>query len=235
VAATPAGVELDRPLRLGELIAASVRIYSNRGLPFLAVGLIQAGAFLATVALPFALDLVVLSVAFVVAFAVTVRLVVGDSFESALRRTGAAVPELLVLALLVGVPFYLGSGFLLLLILSVGWLGLTAFAIPVLMLEETGEPSRVGRAAFALRRTLTLARVDYLHAVGVTAALVVIYILIGVVIALALFGFADNGRVAALSLVQIVLAPFFFIGLSVLYFEQRARSLESASRPGKGG
>jgi hypothetical protein len=235
VAATPAGVELGRPLRVGELIAAAVRIYSNRGLPFLAVGLVQAGAFLTTVVLPFALDLVVLSVAFAVAFAATVRLVVGDSLESALQRTGAAVPGLLVLALVVGVPFYLGSGFLLLLILSVGWLGLTGFAIPALMIEETDEPSRMARAADALRRSLTLARVDYLHAVGVTAALVIIYILIGVVLALALFGFADSGRVAALALAQIVLAPFFFIGLSVLYFEQRARSLESAGRPGKGG
>jgi hypothetical protein len=103
------------------------------------------------------------------------------------------------------------------------------------MIEETDEPSRMARAADALRRSLTLARVDYLHAVGVTAALVIIYILIGVVLALALFGFADSGRVAALALAQIVLAPFFFIGLSVLYFEQRARSLESADRPGKGG
>ena len=38
-------------------------------------------------------------------------------------------------------------------------------------------------------------------------------------------GFADNGGLAATTLVQIVLAPFFFLGLSVLYFEQKARAL----------
>jgi hypothetical protein len=41
-------------------------------------------------------------------------------------------------------------------------------------------------------------------------------------------GFADNGQVIATALVQVVLAPFFFIGLSVLYYEQQARAAVSS-------
>ena len=44
-----------------------------------------------------------------------------------------------------------------------------------------------------------------------------------VILSLALFSFAENGRVAALAISQVVLSPFFFIGLSVLYFDQQAR------------
>ena len=47
-------------------------------------------------------------------------------------------------------------------------------------------------------------------------------------LAVGLVGFADNGRVIAAALVQVVLAPFFFIGLSVLYYEQRARAAVSS-------
>jgi hypothetical protein len=226
---------LDRPLRVGELLVAAVQIYARRPLAFLALGSIQAGALLATVALPFALDLVVLACSFALAFAAVVRVVAGDPLTAALRRTAALAPTLLALAFVVAIPFYLGSGWLLLLVFSVFWLGLTAFAIPAAMLEEP--PARAGgsRLAHALRRTVTLARAQYLHAVGVAAALVVVYIVVGVLLALALAAYADNGRVAALAIEQVVLAPFFFIGLTVLYFEQQARVLEAAGRAGAPG
>jgi F0F1-type ATP synthase assembly protein I len=64
------------------------------------------------------------------------------------------------------------------------------------------------------------------HAFGVAAILIVITLLVGVVLAIALAGFAENGQVVAIALSQIVLSPFFFIGLTVLYFEQRARAEE---------
>ena len=51
------------------------------------------------------------------------------------------------------------------------------------------------------------------------------------ILSLALFSFAENGRVAALAISQIVLSPFFFIGLSVLYFDQQARAAEKGSAP----
>ena len=45
-----------------------------------------------------------------------------------------------------------------------------------------------------------------------------------------LAGFADNSQSAAIAIAQIVLAPFFFLGLGVLYFSQRARA-ETGDRP----
>jgi hypothetical protein len=103
------------------------------------------------------------------------------------------------------------------------------------MLEDPPLPGFAGRMVHALRRTAVLARVEYLHAAGVAAALIVVYILFSVALAAALSGYADNSRLVAQALAQIVLAPFFFIGLSVLYFDQRARALESAGRPGGRG
>ena len=55
-------------------------------------------------------------------------------------------------------------------------------------------------------------------------------LLLGNVIGAALVGFAENGRLVSVALVQLVLAPFFFIGLSVLYYEQRARAAVSSAR-----
>jgi hypothetical protein len=48
------------------------------------------------------------------------------------------------------------------------------------------------------------------------------------VLAGTLIGFAENGRVVAAAIAQVVLAPVFYLGLSVLYFEQRVREVASA-------
>ena len=84
------------------------------------------------------------------------------------------------------------------------------------------------RIAFSLLRSIRLARVEYLHALGVVAALIIVYLVLGIVLAVGLVGFADNGQVIATALIQVVLAPFFFIGLSVLYYEQQARAAVSS-------
>jgi hypothetical protein len=97
------------------------------------------------------------------------------------------------------------------------------------MLERDPEVKNTfDRIAYSLLRSIRLARAEYLHALGVIAALLVIYLLLGIVLAQALVGFAENGEVIAAAIVQVVLAPFFFLGLSVLYFEQRARAAVSS-------
>jgi hypothetical protein len=60
---------------------------------------------------------------------------------------------------------------------------------------------------------------------------VIVYIGLGIVLAATLVGFADNGRAVAVAIAQVILAPLFFLGLSVLYFEQKVRAL--SSRPAK--
>ena len=227
----PEALDIRRPLRIGDLLAAAVRIYGSRPLTFLATGLIQAGALVATVWLPFAADLVIVALAFGVAFAMIVRLVIGDSLEAAARRTLEQLPVVATLGLLVGIPFSFAASFLIFLIVAAAWLGMSAFTIPVALVETPDDTRYAGRVAHAFRRTVELARAEYVHAFGVAAIMVALTLLVGVVLALALFSFADNGRVAAVAISQIVLSPFFFIGLSVLYFDQQARAVERGARP----
>ncbi len=219
--------DIHRPLRLAELLAASVRIFGERGWALLAIGGLEALVFLGANAVPPVPGLAVLAVSFAVAFAVVARIVAGDGFRSAWSSAGRNLPVLLLLGFVVAIPFYLGfiAG-LLLLVFSAGWLGLTSFSVPAAMVETPADPSWLGRARHALVRTIALARTDFIHAVGVSAALLVVYVLFSVLLAGALRGYADNTRLVAQALAQIPLAPFFFVGLSVLYFEQSARQRE---------
>ncbi len=221
----------ERPLRLGEVLAETIRIYGERPLAAFGLGAVEAVAFLVAEALPALVGVLVLALAFTATYGAAARLVSGDSFAEAWAQVGLRAPVLLVLTLVVAVPFAIAVGYLFLLLLAVFWLALAGFAVPVTMLERS--PAAEGffdRLAYALYRSIRLARAEYLHAVGVAAGLIIAYLLVGNVIGAALVGFADNGRLAAGSLVQLVLAPLFFIGLAVLYYEQRARAAVS-SRP----
>lgn len=221
---TSVDVEISGPLRIGEVIAAAARIYGTRPLEFVCVGVLQAGALAATLWLPLAAAVVVVALAFGLAFATVVRLVVRDSFLSALRRPLELLPVIITLGLVVGIPFSLASSYVIFILLAVAWLGLWAFAIPAAMVETPERPSMPGRISHAARRSLQLARAEYLHACGVAALLVVITLLVGIVLAVLLSSFADNSQQAAVAISQVVLSPFFFIGLTVLYFEQQARA-----------
>jgi hypothetical protein len=221
----------ERPLPLGELLAETVRIYGERPLAALGLGAVEAGAFLFARALPDLLGVVLLAVAFTATFGAAARLVSGDAFGEAWAQVGVRLPVLLVLTVVVAVPFAIAVGYLFLLLLAVLWIALAGFSIPVAMLERDATATSVfDRIAFALYRSLRLARAEYLHAAGVAAALVILYLLLGNLIGAALVGFADNGRLVAGALVQLVLAPLFFLGLSVLYYEQRARTAVSSPR-----
>jgi hypothetical protein len=223
---TTLDAEIRKPLRIGELITASLRIYGSRPFEFLLLGLLQGAALVATVWLPFVADLLLVALAFGMAFAIVARVIVGDRLGAALGQALQLLPVVITLALVVGIPFSFAASFLIFLIVAAAWLGLSAFAIPAAVIETPEDTSYAGRVASSLRRTVELARVEYVHAFGVAAILIVITLLVGIVLALALASFADNGRIAAVALSQIVLSPFFFIGLTVLYFEQRARAEE---------
>jgi hypothetical protein len=223
---------LDRPLRLGEVLAEAIRLYGAR--PWAALGV---GAFVGAMLLVGALTgqsagfIATISIAFTLAFGVSARLVSGDGFREAWAQTILRSPVLLPLTVVVALPFTLGRIDPVLLVFAVAWLAVSGFSIPVAMLERS--PAGDGwfeRLGFALQRSLNLARAEYLHALGVAAALVLIYYFFGVLLGAVLTGFADNGGLAATTLVQVVLAPFFFLGLCVLYFEQKARAVSSRGR-----
>lgn len=223
--------EIQRPLRLGELLTATVRIYSGRGWAFALLGLVPACALIVQWAFGWLPGLAALAISFSAVYAVIVRLVAGDAVAAAARRAILAAPVLIVLALVVAVPFYLGGIYFIFLVFSALWLGLTAFAIPAAMVEEPQQPGLTGRLLHALRRTTSLARVEYMHAVGVAAALIGIYVVLGIVLAIAIHSASDLEQVWAIAAAQVPLAPFFFIGLSVLYFDQQARLAEARGAP----
>jgi hypothetical protein len=221
-------VKIERPLGLSELLAETVRLYGERFGAAVGLGLPIAGAFLATLATPPLLSIFLVAIAFTATYAAAARVASGDGFAEAWAQAGLRLPTLLILSIVVALPFAVALGQLFLLVLAVAWLALTGFSIPVAVLEQDPEAENwFHRLSFALSRSAGLARAEYLHAAGIVAALVVIEIVLGIPLAAALSGFAENGREAALALTQLILAPFFFLGLSVLYFEQKARALSS--------
>ncbi len=225
----PAAGALDRPLRLGEVLAETTRLYGARLWPAIGLGLVTAGSFLAGLLLPAVAAIGLLAFSLTVSWAAATRLVAGDSFAEAWAQVAVRIPVLLVLTAVATVPFALAlSQQLVLVIFAVGWLAGTGFAIPAAVMEKPAEPlDFFHRLGWLLRRSIELARAEFLHAVGVISALVILYLFLSTILFGALRGFAEQADVAAAAIAQAVLAPFFFLGLAVLYFEQRARALSS--------
>jgi hypothetical protein len=219
----------DRPLALGELLSETVRIYTQRPWAAIGLGLVEGGAYLLAALTPNLLDVLLIALAFTLIFGAAARLVSGDTFVESWAQVGLRVPVLIVLTFVVAVPSVIALTYLFLLVVGALWIALIGFSVPVAMLEHDAEVrNSFDRIAYSLLRSIRLARTEYLHALGVIAALIITYLVLGVLLSIALVGFADNGRVIASALVQVVLAPFFFLGLSILYFEQRARAAVSS-------
>ena len=236
---------VDKPLPLGEVLAETTRVYRARLWPALGLGAVAALGFVVAGRLPDGFAIVVLALLFTAGYAFGSRLAAGDAFGQAWAQVGRRAAVLLVLTLVVSVPFSLGvfiraadplAG-LVFILFAVSWLVFLGFSIPISVCQpEEERAGLVHELAEALRRSIGLARTEFLHAVGVVAALLVIYGILGPFLAAALVGFAENSVEAAFTLSQLMLAPFFFLGLAVLYFEQCARArlaaLDSGRDPG---
>jgi hypothetical protein len=221
-------VEAERPLRVSEIFAESMRLYGERTWAVLGIGAVQALTFVLAILAGRAGGFVVLAASFTLVFAAAARIVAGDGFGEAWGQVAVRLDVLAPLGFVVAVPFAATFGYLVLLPVAIAWLALTSFAIPVAMLErDRVAEGWFARLGYALRRAITLARAGYWHAVAVAAALVLVYLVFGVLLANLLVGFAENSGDVAVILVQLVLAPFFFCGLSVHYFDQRARRAEA--------
>ena len=218
----------DKPLGLGEIFAQTTHIYGARIWAAAGIGLIAAAAFVARTYIGDIAGIPVVALSITAAWAIAVRVAIGDSFGEACAQAAVRGPALLVIAVVAAVPFAVALSQLYLVLIAVAWLALLGFAIPVAVVEQPPDDRFVHRVGFALHRSLDLAKAEYLHAVGVVAALVMGVFVVGVVLFGSLRGFADNGDLAAGAITQVVLAPFFFLGLSVLYFDQRGRALSSA-------
>ena len=209
--------ELPAPLppedrTVGQLVAETIRAYGHDfwrvlplGLP-LAVTNQVAGSFaIAGQAVVFVAALPL----FVAGYVWACRLV--------LRASPTAVA--VAVAALVWVPFpFLRAIYLL---PGLAWLALMGLAVPAAMVE---------RLSFrdALVRGRQLGTVDYVHALGAIAALVIVVGVSQTTLEALLQTQGDNGKRLALFLSDLVVSPLLFLGGALLYVDQAARAVRSA-------
>jgi hypothetical protein len=216
----------ERPLGVGEVLAEAIRIYGERLRAVVGLGLFSAGMFLVA-RLNEILWVAVIALLVSFGWAVAARLALGDSWRDAWAAVGQRVPALLALTFIATLPLALAARQGLFVVFAVLWLAATGFSIPVTVVESSGGLRGIHDLGHSLRRSLELARAEFIHAAGVMAALVILFVLLLLVLFGALRGFAENGDVAAFAIAVGVLAPFLFLGLAVLYFDQNARAISS--------
>jgi hypothetical protein len=215
----------DRPAALppeqrtvGQLVAESIRFYGAHFPRALPLGLVVAAVNQVSLGLGREETTAVLVLAapvFTLAFAYAAQLV---AERSAPLRSW-------IVALGVGTLVFLPAALLFAWFALAGvlWLGLLGLAVPAAIVEGT---SFTG----SLRRGLALGRVDYVHAAGSLATLVVLFVLARLGLALLLESQADNTVRVAIFLADAVLGPLLFLGGALLYLDQDARLRSSGRR-----
>ncbi len=203
---------------VGQLVAETIRLYGARFLRALPLGLVVAGVNQVSLGLDREATTAILVLAaplFTLAYAYAAQLV-----------TGARAPaRSWVVALGVGTIVFAPAALLFpwFALASVLWLALAGLCVPAAIAEGT---SLVG----SLARGLRLGRVDYVHAAGSLATLVILFVLARLGLALLLESQADNTVRVAIFLADTVLGPLLFLGGALLYVDQEAR-LRSRERP----
>ena len=104
---------------------------------------------------------------------------------------------------------------------GLAWLALMGLAVPVAMVERT-------RFRDSLVRGRRLGVVDYVHALGSLAALVLVVGISANTLSALLHTQGDNGQRVAVFLSDLVLSPLLFLGGALLYVDQAARAVRSA-------
>jgi hypothetical protein len=99
---------------------------------------------------------------------------------------------------------------------AVAYLAVVGWVVPVAVVEGLGF-----RESF--RRAIRLARVDYVHAAGGLATLVIVFYVTRLMLALLLRAGGESTERVAAGLSDIVLSPILFVGSAILYLDQSAR------------
>jgi hypothetical protein len=203
---------------VGQLIAEALRLYGRRfwlALPTgLSVALIDQGLRGIDRALWLAAMATLGALALSAAYAWASSL----AADAPLTARSAASALAVGVATFVPVPFLM-LGFVL---PAIAWLALVGLAVPVAVIERLGPLD-------AVRRATRLARADYVHALGGLAALAIVWFVSRSVLVFLLRGQGEQTERAALFLGDLVLSPVLFLGAALLYFDQAARLVSSAS------
>jgi hypothetical protein len=203
---------------VGQLIAEALRLYGRRFWVALPLGLPVAVTNQVAAGRSYWVQVLVLAAATPLLTAAYIRaslLVLGDRADRRTISTAFAAGILVILPVpLLALVYVLPA---------VAWLAFVGLVVPVALAE--GLPFRG-----ALRRATELARADYVHAAGSLAAITLVFGVTKIMLILLLRGSADAGERIALFLADLVLSPLLFLVPALLYFDQRARVIESPPR-----
>jgi hypothetical protein len=203
---------------VGQLIAEAIRLYGANFLRALTLGLVVATVNQLTIGLSRLGTTSILLLAspfFSLAYAYAGRLVHRAPVSTRSWLVAVAVGTLTFAPAALAFPWFA--------LASVLWLALVGLAVPVAVVEGAS----VGGA---LRRGARLGRVDYVHAAGSLAALIVLFALSRFALALVLHSQAENTARTAIFLADTVVGPLLFLGAALLYVDQDARLRSRATR-----
>jgi hypothetical protein len=203
---------------VGQLVAETIRLYGRRFFPSLALGLSFAVVNQ-------------INIDRTTRFQVAVLLAVGTPLLTAAYVAGCALaaerrpePARFARAFTAGALVFLPVPFLVQIYVlpAVAWLALTGLVVPVIVVEGRG--FRDG-----IRRAFDLARADYVHAVGSLATLLLVFLLTRTMLAILLRSQGEATDRIGVFLADLVLSPILYLGAALLYHDQAARLIDSAS------
>ncbi len=100
---------------------------------------------------------------------------------------------------------------------AVLYLALVGWVVPAALVEGKG-------FADAFRRSVRLARADFVHAAGGLATLVIVFYVVRLMMALLIRSGGEATERSAAALSDLVLSPMLFVGSAILYLDQAARA-----------
>jgi hypothetical protein len=197
---------------VGQLVAETIRLYGERFFGALPLGLpiavLDAVAFDRTLQAQ-----TVLLWAF--APAVTASYVWASARVCGVATTAQTIAVAFAIGLLVFLPFPVL--YRIFILPGLALFALVGLSVPAAVCEGLGFRA-------ALRRGLELGRVDFVHALGGLATLVLVYALSRYALLFLLRTQSDQTQRVAGFLADLVLAPLLFLGSALLYVDQAARA-----------
>jgi hypothetical protein len=203
---------------VGQLVAESMRLYGARFPRALPLGLVVAVVNQVSLGVDREATTAILVLAaplFTLAYAYAAQLATGARVLARSWVVALGVGTLVFVPAALLFPWFA--------LASVLWLALAGLCVPVAIVEGA---SLTG----SFTRGLRLGCVDYVHAAGSLATLVILFVLARLGLALLLESQADNTVRVAIFLADAVLGPLLFLGGALLYVDQEAR-LRSRERP----
>jgi hypothetical protein len=205
----------------GQLVGEALRLYGRRFWKALALGLGPVMVAIAINALPSPQNLI---------FAATGgAIVVTLCYVAAclLAKDVATTRRSLLIAVIVGSLVFAPVPFLtrILIFPAVVWLAFFGLSVPVALYEGKGLQE-------SLVRSVSLARADFVHALGSLAALAIVGFVSALALSSLLIQFGDQARSTAALLPLFLVSPLLLLGAAQLYFDQAARVVPSGLRKG---